>query len=423
MLTRRQLVGLGAGLLALHVLPGKAAAKSAKVVVLGGGFAGATTALHLKKMAPEIQVTLVEPKKSYFTCPTSNWVIAGQRDLKDLEQGYAGLKAAGVEVIHATASRLKAEKQQVTVGGKAISYDRLVVAPGISFRWNVIEGNNPRTENLAPHAWQAGEQTLLLRRQLEAMPDGGIVAMSVPALPYRCPPGPYERASLIAHYLKQHKPKSKILILDAKDQFAKQAAFVRGWTERYGYGTPNSLIEWVPGNKGGKVIRIDAQQKTAYGEVDVFNADVLNVIPPQQAGLLVRSLELTDDTGFCPVQPTTFESTLVPKVHVVGDAAKADPMPKSAHAANAEGKVCAAALVSLLRGETPPDPHWVNTCYSLVDPSYGISVVGLYKIKDNAIYAIGGSGGISGEKISRTWEATYAENWYKQILQDSFAVG
>ncbi len=423
MLTRRNFIGLGAGLLVLPVLPARAAAQKAQVVVVGGGFAGATTALHLKKIAPEIQVTLVEPQKIYLTCPTSNWVLGGQRTLKDLEQNYEGLKAAGVDVLHASATRLNADKRQVSVGGKLITYDRLVVAPGISFRWNVIEGNNPRTEKLAPHAWLAGEQTLLLRRQLEAMPDGGVVAITVPALPYRCPPGPYERASLIAHYLQNNKPKSKLLILDAKEQFAKQAAFIRGWTERYGYGTPNSLIEWVPASKGGKIVRIDARQKTAYGEADAFNADVLNVIPPQQAGTLAQTLGLTDDTGFCPVQATTFESTRVPNVHVVGDAAKADPMPKSAHAANAEGKVCAAALASLLRGAPPPEPHWVNTCYSLIDPHYGISVVGLYKIRDNAIYAIGGSGGVSSEKISRNWEAAYAENWYKQIIYDSFAIG
>ena len=269
-----------------------------------------------------------------------------------------------------------------------------------------------------PHAWQAGPQTELLRRQLAAMPDGGTVVLTVPANPYRCPPGPYERASLIAHYLKTTKPRSKLLILDAKDRFSKQGLFEAAWAELY-----PGLLEWVPLSAGGNVVEVDAKGRRLITEFGEHAADVANVIPPQRAGAIAVTAGVADQSGWCPIDPVTFESRLVPNVHVVGDAALAGAMPKSAFAANAQAKACAAAMLALLRGDAPQEPRLINTCYSLVAPGYGISIAGVYRPADGVLAEIDGAGGVSPKDAPpefRAAEAAYGEAWFQTITTEVF---
>jgi NADPH-dependent 2,4-dienoyl-CoA reductase/sulfur reductase-like enzyme len=269
-----------------------------------------------------------------------------------------------------------------------------------------------------PHAWKAGEQTLLLRRQLEAMEDGGTVLMSVPDNPFRCPPGPYERASLIAHYLKTRKPRSKLIVLDAKDQFSKQRLFQAAWKELY----PDHL-EWVGLSQGGKVVSVDPAEMTLVTEFGKHKGAVINVIPPQRAGFIAQRAGVADRSGWCPVDPVTFESRLVPNIHVVGDATIAGGMPKSAFAANAQAKVCAAAIVRLLNGEPPSEPRLINTCYSLVAPDYGISVAGVYRPVNGVLTEVPGSGGVSplaAPRSFRAQEALYAAGWFNTVTSEVF---
>jgi NADPH-dependent 2,4-dienoyl-CoA reductase/sulfur reductase-like enzyme len=269
-----------------------------------------------------------------------------------------------------------------------------------------------------PHAWKAGEQTLLLRRQLEAMPDGGVVALAAPPNPYRCPPGPYERASLIAHYLKTRKPRSKVLVLDAKDTFSKQKLFMDAWARLY-----PGLLEWVSLSDGGKVTAVDPTTNSLVTDFETHKADVANVIPPQRAGRIAERAGVADRTGWCPIDPATFESRLQPGIHVVGDAAVAGAMPKSAFAANAQAKVCAAAVARLLAGGAPGEARLINTCYSLVAPGYGISVAGVYRPANGQLTDIEGAGGASpldAPLETRAREAEYADAWFKTITGEVF---
>jgi sulfide dehydrogenase [flavocytochrome c] flavoprotein subunit len=302
--------------------------------------------------------------------------------------------------------------------GATLAFDRLIVSPGIDIRWDGLEGYTESAAARMPHAWKAGAQTLLLRRELEAMEDGGLVVMSVPANPFRCPPGPYERASLIAHYLKTRKPKSKLLVLDAKDQFSKQRLFQAAWRALY----PDHL-EWVSLSTGGKVLSVDPATLTLVTEFGRHKASVANIIPPQKAATIAATAGIADATGWCPIEPATFESRLVPNVHVLGDASIASAMPKSAFAANAQAKVCAATVASLLSNAPPPEPKLVNTCYSLVAPDYGISVAGVYHPAGGVLAEVKGSGGTSRVDASsdvRAAEALYAEGWFKTITGEVF---
>jgi NADPH-dependent 2,4-dienoyl-CoA reductase/sulfur reductase-like enzyme len=269
-----------------------------------------------------------------------------------------------------------------------------------------------------PHAWRAGDQTLLLRKQLESMDDGGLVVISAPANPFRCPPGPYERASLIAHYLKTRKPKSKLIILDAKDAFSKQGLFLAAWKELY-----PELIEWVPLSKGGRVTSVDPNSRTLVTEFGSHKASVANVVPPQKAARIAEIAGVADKTGWCPIDPVTFESKLRPNIHVIGDACIAGGMPKSAFAANSQAKACAAAVARLLAGEKPDEPRLINTCYSLVAPDYGISVAGVYEPRDGVLADIKGAGGVSPAKADRAFreqEANFAGAWFKTITEEVF---
>jgi NADPH-dependent 2,4-dienoyl-CoA reductase/sulfur reductase-like enzyme len=418
--TRRQLLQGSAGLLATPLVARTAAAQSAgRVVIIGGGFAGAGCARALRQIAPKIEVKLIEPSATYTACPFSNEVVAGLRDIDAQQFDYKTFRSAGIDVVRDNATAVDAAARRVTLaGGDTLSYDRLVVAPGIDLRWDALPGYDERAAVRMPHAWKAGEQTLLLRRQLEAMADGGTVVMSVPANPYRCPPGPYERASLIAYYLKTQKPRSKLLILDAKDAFSKQRLFTAAWAALY-----PKLLEWVPLSSGGKVNSVDAMKYTLTTDFDTYKADVANVIPPQRAGRIAEIAGVADRTGWCPVDAVTFESKLQPGIHVIGDAAIAGGMPKSAFAANAQGKICADAIVHLLEGREPTEPRLINTCYSIVAPGYGISIAAVYRPANGQLTEIEGAGGISPLNASlsmRRLEAEYADAWFKTITTDTF---
>jgi len=404
---------------ALPFRPALAQGSAGRVVVIGGGFAGATCARALKRLDPRLAVTLVEQSATFTACPFSNGVIAGLRDLHDQEFTYDKLAASDVALATQMATGIEPQAHVVSLAdGTRLVYDRLVVAPGIDLRWDALPGYNEAAAEKMPHAWKAGAQTLLLRRQLEAMEDGGLVVIAAPANPYRCPPGPYERASLVAHYLKTKKPRSKLILLDAKEAFSKQKLFQNAWQELY-----PGLIEWVPLSSGGKVTSVDPAALTLATDFQTYKPAVANVIPPQKAGHVAELAGVADKSGWCPIDPVTFESTLQPNIHVIGDAAIAGAMPKSAFAANAQAKACAAALAALFAGVTPQTPKLINTCYSLAAPDYGISVAGVYQPANGQLVEIAGSGGTSpldAPASLRATEASIADGWFRTITAEVF---
>jgi NADPH-dependent 2,4-dienoyl-CoA reductase/sulfur reductase-like enzyme len=419
--SRRDFLKLGA-VVSAALLPRFAFAQGAapRVVVVGGGFAGASCARALRQADPKIAVTLVEANATFTACPFSNAVIGGLRAIEAQQFTYERIAADGITIARGMANAVDAQARTVTLAdGARLSYDRLVLAPGIDIRWSALPGYDETAAAILPHAWRAGEQTLLLRRQLEAMDDGGLVVISAPANPFRCPPGPYERASLIAHYLKTRKPKSKLIVLDAKDAFSKQRLFQQAWSELY-----PGLLEWVPLSKGGNVTSVDAATRTLVTDFGRHQPKVANVIPPQKAGRIADVAGVADKSGWCPIDPVTFESKLQPRVHVIGDAAIAGAMPKSAFAANSQAKTCAAAVVQLLTGAVPSSPKLINTCYSLVAPDYGISVAGVYQPSASGLLVdVPGSGGVSpveAPRATRAAEAVLAEAWFRTITGEVF---
>jgi NADPH-dependent 2,4-dienoyl-CoA reductase/sulfur reductase-like enzyme len=406
---------------ALALAPSIVRGAAGRVVVVGGGFGGATAAKYLKRFDPALDVTLVEPAARFYTCPFSNLVLGGLRDMATIGHGYDELVSRyGITHVRVSAEAIDTTAKTVTVsGGEKLEYDRLLLSPGIDIKWGALAGYDMAAAEKAPHAWKAGAQTELLRRQLEAMEDGGVFVLVAPENPFRCPPGPYERASMVAHYFKTHKPRSKVLILDAKDRFSKQELFVQGWQEVYG-----DMIEWVPVSMDGKVVRVDANAREVETEFGTrHKAAVLNVVPPQKAGNIAAAAGLVDEAGWAPIQPRTFESTLAPDVYVVGDASIAAPMPKSGFCANSQGKVAAAAIVASLAGREAPEPSWANTCYSTIAPDYGISVAGVYAVAEGKIVQVPGSGGVSPMDASaefRKLEAEYAVGWYESVASDTW---
>lgn len=395
------------------------------VVVVGGGVGGATAAKYLRIAAPEVNITLIEPNQIYHTCFMSNEVISGYRNIESIQFRYGGLAYRGINIVHDFVVGIDPVRKQVQTGtGILYEYDRCIVSPGIDFKWRAIGGYDAKISRQIPHAWKAGAQTLLLRKQLEAMDDGGRVIIIPPPNPFRCPPGPYERASQIASYLKAKKKRSKILILDAKDKFSKQGLFTQAWKRLYGYGTDNSMIEWVPASTGGQVDWIKADEKTVQADLELHKGDVINLIPPQKAGAIAFKAGLTKG-DWCPVNKMTFESTLQPAIHVIGDASIASSMPKSGYSANSQAKVAAYAVAAQLKGLPVPEPSYVNTCYSIAGKEYAFSVAAVYNYDQtkNMIAKVKGSGGLtpmdaSSEQIRL--EALYAHSWFNNITRDIF---
>ena len=414
---RTLLAGLTAAAAAPHVARGQ---EAARVIVVGGGFGGATCSRALRA-AGVANVTLVEASPTYVSCPFSNAVIVGLREMEAQRFGYDRVRASGVAVVHAEATAIDVQARRVVFGdGTSLPFDRLVLAPGIDLRFDALPGYTEAAADAMPHAWKGGVQTELLRRQLDAMEDGGTVVMAVPPNPFRCPPGPYERASLIAHYLKTRKPRSKLIVLDAKDTFSKQRLFQDAWAKLY----PDHL-EWVPLSSGGRVTEVDAAGRVLRTEFGEHKAQVANVIPPQRGAMIAQRAGVADRSGWCPIDPATFEARLQPGIHVIGDAAVMGAIPKSAFAANAEAKACAAAVAGLLRGQAPPAPILLNTCYSLVAPDYGISVAGVDRPNAAGLFGdIEGAGGTSpldAPPETRSLEARYAEDWFTTITTEVFA--
>src|SRR5580698_8498893 len=349
--TRRQIVKGATGTVAAAALwPHALRAQAApRVVVIGGGYAGASCARALKAVNNKIDVTLIEARGIYTSPPMSNAVLGGMRDLQSLQFGYERIAATGVTVKIAVATRVDTQARTVTLStGDKLAYDRLILAPGISLRFDALSGYTEQAVAQVPHAWTANVSQLdLLRKQLEAMDDGGVVAIVAPDNPSRCPPGPYERASMIANYLKAKKPRSKIVILDAKDTFTMQQLFMNAWKQIY-----PGMIDWKSPSNGGNATSIDIAKKTIETDFDNYQYAVANVIPPQKAGALAALAGVADRSGWCPVDPLTFESLQQKNIHVIGDAAFAGSMPKSAYSGALEGKVCAAAIAQLFAGKT-----------------------------------------------------------------------
>jgi NADPH-dependent 2,4-dienoyl-CoA reductase/sulfur reductase-like enzyme len=417
--TRRDFGSLaGASLLAAlspKVARGQA---SPRVVVIGGGIGGATVARYLAASTPTIDVTLVEPKERYITCFFSNLYLAGLRSLDSLSHGYETLsRQYGITVIHDSATAIDPVARTVDLkGGVELAYDRLVLAPGISFKFGGMEGYDEAAAQLMPHAWNAGPQSELLRRQLEDMEDGGLFVIAVPPDPFRCPPAPYERASLVAYYFKQYKPRSKILILDAKDAFKQQDVFQEAWAHHY-----PGMIEWLPAQFTGGLKAVDVETRSLITESETFKAAVANVIPAQSAGLLAQQTGLTNESGWCPVDPATFASALQPDIHLVGDAIIGGDMPKSAFSANSQAKACAFAIAAALTGSERFPPHLFNSCYTFLAPDDAYSNALSFQPDAGKIKVTNSFVSKVGESVeTRRRTAHEAVNWYAAIAHDIF---
>lgn len=409
------LLGVGA-----FALPISADAQTdARIVIIGGGFGGATTAMTLKKLLPNLNITLIEVNALFTACPFSNLVIGGLRDVSAQSFSYDALEAAGIKLIFDVASDVDPTGKTVRVGlDTVIPYDKLILSPGVDLRFGALEGYNLDAAERLPHAWKAGPQTLLLQHRLQDVEDGEIVLMSVPPAPYRCPPGPYERASLIANYLKTQKPRSKLIVLDAKEQFSKMALFQEAWAEHY----PDHL-EWRGASNDGTVSRVDAETNTVYTDFESFQSTAINIIPPQKAGFIAERAGVTNSTGWCPIDPLSFESILQSDIHVIGDATIAAPMPKSAFSANLQGKVCAVAIARILSGLAPEPTILANTCYSYTTPDEAISIAGVYSNDNAGLSSISGAGGVSplgADKAIRNAEAQQAAHWFETITSEAF---
>jgi sulfide dehydrogenase [flavocytochrome c] flavoprotein subunit len=392
----------------------------AKVVVVGGGFAGAGCAILMHRLDPAIEVTLVDPDDRYVTCPMSNSVLAGFRGIESISVSRLGLRRAGVNYVRDWVTSIDAQRRRARLaGGAELAYDRLVMAPGIRFLWGSPDGYSRDTSLAMPHAWQAGAQTQILAAQLRRMRDGGVVAISVPTGPMRCPPGPFERASLIAAFLRQAKPRSKVLIFDSNNHFPRQDVFSDAWQSLY-----PGMIEWIPVVDGGAVVRVAAEdKKILYTSHGAHPVDVANIIPPQAPGIAAVQAGLASDHGWCPINPLTFESLLIAGVHVIGDACIADPMPKAASAANAQARQCALAIAAALDGREPAAPLFESVCYSMLAHRRALSIHGRFQLVDGEIRAVEGSAGpgseASGSEVSEQ-EARNAEHWYKGLVAASF---
>ena len=413
-----KLAAAGAGAAALGACGGAGlfGGRKAHVVVVGGGFGGATTAKYIRMGSENIQVTLIERNPNFISCPFSNLVIGGSKTMADITHGYDALRSKyGVNVMQAEVTGIDPHRQSVTTNTGVVSYDRLVISPGIDFMYADGLANlaSAEAQEQIPHAWKAGAQTAGLRRQLEAMKDGGVYVISIPKAPYRCPPGPYERVCQVAAYLKAHKPKSKIIVLDANPEItSKKGLFTKAWAEMY-----PGMIEYKPNNMA---VEVDIAKRIITTEFEKTKADVLNVVPPQKAGGVASLAGVVNvDNRWCSVDFTTYESKAQKNIHVIGDAIAAT-LPKSGHMANQTAKVCAGAIVALVNDDpVVAKPKLSNTCYSFVNDKEAVNVAGVYQYdaEKKTMAAVDGTVGVSG-----TWseiEGGYAQAWAKNIWSDA----
>jgi len=415
--SRRDFLRAGAASIAAVAVGARGSAPAVKVIVVGGGFGGATAAKYIRKWSGgAVGVTLIERDSAFVSCPLSNLVLGGSRQIAELTVPYDGLDKWGVRRVTAEAQRVDPVARSVTLaGGVTLPYDRLILSPGLDFIWDAVPSLiSPAAQEKVLHAWKAGPQTVALRRQLEAMPDGGVFVMHVPMAPYRCPPGPYERACQVALYFATQKKRSKLIILDAnEDVQAKKDLFIAAWNGRY-----KGYVEYRPNST---LVDVDVATLTAKLDFDDVKADVLNVIPPQHGGAIARQLGMANANGrFCQVDFLTYESTAQRNIHILGDAIQtASLMPRSGHMANQQGKVCAAAVVALLTGgAVNAAPVIANTCYSyLSDREVAhIASVHRYDPATKTMSVVVGSGGLS--PAANLEETVYAEAWAKNIWAD-----
>jgi sulfite dehydrogenase len=390
----------------------------ARVVVVGGGFGGATAAKYIRMWDPSIDVVLIERESAFTSCPISNLVLAGFSSMDDITRRHDGLERYGIQVVRDEAVSVDSAKRSVRLArGGDIAYERLVVSPGVDFMFNDIQGYEQAMQaGRVLHAWKAGPQTVALRRQLEEMRDGGVYVLAIPVAPYRCPPGPYERASMVAAYFKQAKPRSKVLVLDANpDVTSKGPLFKRAWSELY-----SGILEYR-GNS--RAIGVDPNTMTVKLEVEDVKGDVLNVVPPHRAGdIAAKAGLITTNNRWCDVDWRTMESKAVKGVHVLGDSTLSAPaMPKSASMANNHAKIAAAAIVDLLNGRAPTPLKIINTCYSFVSQKEAIRVSSVHEWEpgQGTLIAVKGAGGVSAARSEA--EANYAWNWARTIWADSLA--
>ncbi|OAJ71021.1 flavocytochrome C [Methylobacillus sp. MM3] len=416
MIARRDFLKLLAAGVAVGAAPNLAWANQPKgrVVIIGGGYAGATAAKYLRMWGGNrLDIVLVEKSPAFISCPLSNLVLGGSKTIDELTFGFSGLDKYGIRRVQQEAAAIDPELRTVALSnGETLAYDRLIIAPGIDFIWEKLPMLESATAQQAvPHAWKAGEQTVNLRRQLEAMPDGGAFVMTIPKAPFRCPPGPYERASQVAFYFKQYKPRSKVIVLDENPEIvSKKGLFTRTWADMY-----PGLVDYRPNNA---LIEIDVATRNVKTEFETVKADVLNVIPPQRAGKLAQGLSMANiDRRWCEVDFLTYESRVVPGVHIIGDAVAA-ALPKSAHMATSQAKVCASAIVSLMAGEAPdPQPVFANTCYSFVSDTMAMHVANVYRFDASKQIMVSAEGGGVSDRPSEQ-EGSYAQWWARNIWSD-----
>ncbi|MBA2126976.1 flavocytochrome C [Hyphomicrobium methylovorum] len=423
-ITRRQFTaGMGqAAVLASMGLSAPALGNSkAKVVVIGGGAGGATAAKYISKGGNgAVDVTLIEASKSYITCFHSNLVLGGMKTMENITHSYDALGSKyGIKLVHQHAAGIDRNARRISLAdGSTVEYDALVLSPGIDLKYDSVPGWSKADEEKMPHGWKAGPQTLLLKQMLDATPDGGVIVMLAPPNPYRCPPGPYERVSMMAHTLKRAgKTKCKIIILDPKDKFSKQALFLEGWEKHY-----PKMVEWLGKDIYEKIVKVDPSTNTVETSFETYkNAALVNVIPAQMAGAIARDAGLADETGFCPVNPETMQSKMDPNIYVIGDACGGGDMPKSAFGANSQAKVAVAAICEKYAGAAHRETSFNNICWSIIDDGDAVKVGGRYIPQDGKIASASSFISKTGEDAG-VRKMTLDENlgWYDAMIGDTF---
>ncbi len=445
-LSRRDWLTQALGLLSVAAAPRLSfAAETAHIVIVGGGVGGATTAKYLKLFNPSLKVTVIEKNPVYVRPYGSSEVLNQHATMDELNVSYDALKNTyGIDFVFDAVTGFDPVARTVsTAGGRKLAYDRLVVSPGIQLLYSAYAGYSEAVARTAmPSGWIPGEQTALLARQLQGMRQGGTFVIAAPPNPYRCPPGPYERAALMTEWFAKHNPTAKVIIADPKDSFVTDQTMMLGWNRLYNFNLPadyvqkmqdqvevkrhsgTSMLSWVRGKEGGRTLKVDAKSMTIETEAETIKADVINVIPPMKAGQVAMTLGLADGSGFCPVDRRTFASTLQPNVHVIGDACIADAMPKSGFSANNQAKVVARAIVEELSGRSAPEPMWENTCYALAGKDYGLFVADVFKIVDGKIARINTKQRylpLNASPAQIKLGARYQQAWLRTFTADCFA--